>query len=161
MNDVLLLAATLILSKSHAIERLFHYIFLYDDTFIISFFEPKDSLGSEFTTQDTLDTLKPLCIPVRQVIMMVRCEDRPGALDYLDFKEEDLTDIIEFYYKVDYCIRTFPHFINMNHLPESLMSDFAKTSMIEDKITVVNPWNLQNSWNLEFPPSEQIPVRQS
>ena len=150
MNDVLLLAATLILSKSHAIERLFHYIFLYDDTFIISFFEPKDSLGSEFTTQDTLDTLKPLCIPVRQVIMMVRCEDRPGALDYLDFKEEDLTDIIKLYYEVDYCIRTFSLFINMNHLPEALMWDFAKTSIIKDNTTVINPWSIDNSWSFVF-----------
>ena len=119
MNDVLLLAVTLIL-KSHA-ERLIHYVFRYDDTFIISSYDQKNSLGSKFTPQDLLDTSKPLCIPVCQAIMMVRCEDRPGVLTYLDFKEQDLTDIIDLYFKGDYCIRAFPLFINMNYLPEASM----------------------------------------
>ena len=90
-----------------------------------------------------LDILKPLCI-VRQAIYMVRCEDIPLAITCLDFKEEDLTDIIDLYLKVDYCIRAFPFFVNMNHFPESLMWDFAKTSKIEDNTTAVNPWDIED-----------------
>ena len=77
--------------------------------------------------------------------MVVRCEDRPLALTYLD-----LSDIIDLYYKVKYCICAFPLFIKMDHLPESLVWDFAKTSMIEDNDTVVNPKNIQDTWNFEF-----------
>ena len=56
---VLLLAVTLI-PKVHTIERLFSYVFRYDDTFIIGFFESPSSIGSEFTRQATLNILKPL-----------------------------------------------------------------------------------------------------
>ena len=92
-----------------------------------------------------LDTLEPLCIPVRQAIMMVRTEDRPVALTYLDLKEEDLTDIIDLYFIVDYCIRAFPL-----HLSESLLWDFAKTLLIEDRTPVINPWYIEDPWNFVF-----------
>ena len=59
IEPVLLLAVTLI-PKAHAIERLFSYVFRYDDTFIIGFFESPSSIGSEFTRQATLNILKPL-----------------------------------------------------------------------------------------------------
>ena len=75
MNDQLLFAMTLIL-KVRCIERLFRYMFRYDDTFIINSHESDNAIGSEFTPQDMLDTLKPMCIPVRQAISWVRCENR-------------------------------------------------------------------------------------
>ena len=101
MDNQLLLAVTL-LCNARVIK---HYVFLYDDTFIINSYDSDDNLGSGFTPQDMLDTLRPLCIPVRQVIMWVRCEKIPKALSGLDFKDEDLTHIIDIYYKIDYCIR--------------------------------------------------------
>ena len=59
MDAQLLLAITLIL-KVRCIERLFRYSFRYDDTFIINTYESTDAIGSEFTPQDMLDTLKPM-----------------------------------------------------------------------------------------------------
>ena len=70
-----------------------------------------------------LDTLKPPTLPVRRAIMCVRCEERPKALSSLDFKDEDLTDIIKLYYKVDYCIQAFQLFTNIDHLPETVLWD--------------------------------------
>ena len=150
MDDQLLLAITLIL-KVRCIERLFRYVFRYDDTFIINSYESDNAIGSEFTPQDILDTLKPMCIPVRRAIAWVRCEHRPKALESLDFKDEDLTDIIDLYYKVDFSIRAFPLFINMKHLPEDLMWDFARTSIIEDNRTVVDPFGIEDPMGLQNP----------
>ena len=103
-----------------------------------------------------LDTLRPLCVPVRQAIMWVRCEERPIAHSSLDFKDEDLTDIIDLYYKIDYCIRAFPLFVNMDKPPDDLMWDFAKTSMIEDNGTVINPFEIKDPWVHRFPQSGNI-----
>ena len=116
LDDQLLLAITLIL-KVRCIERLFRYLFRYDDTFIINSHESDHAIGSDFTPQDMLDTLKPMCVPVRRAISWVRCKNRPRALESLDFKDEDLIHIIDLYYKVDFSIRAFPLFINMKHLP--------------------------------------------
>ena len=99
MDDSLLLAITLMLN-ARAIERLFQYVFRYDDTFIINSHYSNSTLGSDFTPQDMLDTLRPLCFPVRQAIIWVSYEERPKALSGLDFKQEDLTDIIDLYYKI-------------------------------------------------------------
>ena len=148
MDASLLLAVTLIL-KVRCIECLFRYVFRY----IINSYDSTDTLGSEFTPQDMLDTLKPLCIPVRKAIIWVRCEERPKALSSLDFKDEDLTDIIDLYYKVDFCIRAFPLFINMKKLPEDLMWDFVRTSMIENNETNVNPFGIVDPWSFIFPES--------
>ena len=83
MDDQLLVAVTLLL-KARIIEYLFHYVFRYDDTFIINSYDSDNNLGSEFTPQDMLDTLRPLCIPLRQAIMWVGCEERPKAFSSLD-----------------------------------------------------------------------------
>ena len=64
LDNQLLFTITLIL-KARCIERLFRYVFHYDDTFIINSYESTNAIGSEFTPQDMLDTLKPMCIPVR------------------------------------------------------------------------------------------------
>ena len=110
----LLLAVTLIL-KVRCIERLSRYVFRYDDTLIIKSYDSTGAIGSEFTPQDILDTLKPMCIPVRKAITWVRCEEKPKVLSGLDFKDEDLTDIIDLYYKVDFSIRAFTLFIDMKN----------------------------------------------
>ena len=103
-----------------------------------------------------LDTLKPMCIPVCKAIIWVRCEERPKALSGLDFKDEDLTDIINLYYKMDFCIRAFPLFIKMKKLSEDLMLDFARTSMIKDNGAVVDPFGIEDPWAFKLPESEDI-----
>ena len=44
----------------------------------------------------------------------------------------------------------------MNHLPESLLRDFAKTSMIEDNTTVVKPWDIEDPWISKLPRYEEV-----
>ena len=44
----------------------------------------------------------------------------------------------------------------MDKLPEDLLWDFAKTLMIEDNSTVVNPFEIEDPWAYEFPQHQDI-----
>ena len=43
----------------------------------------------------------------------------------------------------------------MDHLPESLVWDFAKTSMIENNDNEIIPCNIEDPWNLKFPKHQE------